>query len=82
MKRLIEIDRLLQDVNNTITEKSDTIDWINLINCQPTAYDPEKVVNQLEKRSSLARPVGWSKSYEIIALENAIEIVKGGGVDE
>lgn len=82
MKRLIEIDRLLQDVNNTITEKSDTIDWINLINCQPTAYDPEKVVNQLEKRSSLARPVGWSKSYEIITLENAIEIVKGGGVDE
>lgn len=82
MKRLIEIDRLLQDVNNTITEKSDAIDWINLINCQPIAYDPEKVVKQLEKRSSLARPVGWSKSYEIIALENAIEIVKGGGVDE
>lgn len=83
MKRLIEIDRLLQDVNNTITEKSDAIDWINLINCQPIAYDPEKVVKQLEKkRSSLARPVGWSKSYEIITLENAIEIVKGGGVDE
>ncbi len=82
MKRLIEIDRLLQNVNNTITEKSDVIDWINLINCQPTAYDPEKVVKQLEKRSSLARPVGWSKSYEIITLENAIEIVKGGGVDE
>lgn len=82
MKRLIEIDRLLQDVNNTITEKSDAIDWINLINCQPIAYDPEKVVEQLEKRSSLARPVGWSKSYEIITLENAIEIVKGGGVDE
>ena len=76
MKRLIEIDRLLQDVNNTITEKSDAIDWINLINCQPVAYDPEKVVKQLEKRSSLARPVGWSKSYEIIALENAIEIVR------
>ena len=82
MKRLIEIDRLLQNVNNTITEKSDVIDWINLTNCQPTAYDPEKVVKQLEKRSSLARPVGWSKSYEIITLENAIEIVKGGGVDE
>lgn len=82
MKRLIEVDRLLRDVNNTITEKSEAIDWINLINCQPTAYDPEKVVKQLEKRSSLARPVGWSKSYEIITLENAIEIVKGGGVDE
>lgn len=82
MKRLIEVDRLLRDVNNTIIEKSEAVDWINLINCQPTAYDPEKVVKQLEERSSLARPVGWSKSYEIITLENAIEIVKGGGVDE
>lgn len=82
MKRLIEVDRLLRDVNNTITEKSEAVDWINLINCQPIAYDPEKVVKQLEERSSLARPVGWSKSYEIITLENAIEIVKGGGVDE
>lgn len=82
MKRLIEVDRLLRDVNNTIIEKSEVVDWINLINCQPTAYDQEKVVKQLEERSSLARPVGWSKSYEIITLENAIEIVKGGGVDE
>lgn len=55
---------------------------VSVIDARPTAYDPEKVVKQLEKRSSLARPVGWSKSYEIITLENAIEIVKGGGVDE
>ena len=49
--------------------------------CAPTAYDPDKVVTQLEDRSSLARPVGWAKSYEIITLADAIEIVKGGGVD-
>lgn len=53
MGRLIEEDKLMQDVNNTITEKSEVIDWINLINCQPTAYDPEKVVKQLEKLKSL-----------------------------
>ena len=46
------------------------------------AYDPDKAVTQLEDRSSLARPVGWAKSYEIITLADAIEIVKGGGVDE
>ena len=79
--RLIDENKLMQDVNNTITEKSGAIDWINLINCQPTAYDPDKVVKQLEDRSSLARPVGWSKTYEIITLENAIETVKSGGVD-
>ena len=49
--------------------------------CAPTAYDPDKAVTQLEDRSSLARPVGWAKSYEIITLADAIEIVKGGGVD-
>lgn len=41
----------------------------------------EKVVKQLEDRSTLSRPVGWPKSYEIITLEDAIEIVRGGGVD-
>jgi hypothetical protein len=48
----------------------------------PTAYDPDKVVKQLEDRSTLSRPVGWPKSYEIITLEDAIEIVRGGGKNE
>ena len=47
----------------------------------PTAYDVDKVVEQLEDRSTLSRPVGWTKSYEIITLKDAVEIVKGGGVD-
>lgn len=53
----------------------------NVIDTEPTAYDPDKVVEQLEDRSTLSRPVGWTKSYEIITLKDAIEIVKGGGVD-
>ena len=52
-----------------------------LINRQPIAYDVDKVVEQLEDRSTLSRPVGWTKSYEIITLKDAVEIVKGGGVD-
>ena len=48
---------------------------------QPTAFDLDKVMEQLEDRSALARPVGWSKAYEIIMLKDAIEIIKGGGVD-
>lgn len=43
---------------------------------QPTAYDVDKVVEQLEERSILSRPVGWSKFYKIITLKDAIEIVK------
>lgn len=45
----------------------------------PTAFDVDKVVEQLENRSTLSRPVGWSKSYEIVTLKDAIEIVKRGG---
>lgn len=54
-------------------------DCIRAVDEQPTAFDFDKVVEQLEKRSVLARPVGWSKAYEIIMLKDAIEIVKGGG---
>jgi hypothetical protein len=48
---------------------------------QPTAFDVDKAVEQLEKRSTLAKPVGWTKSYEIVILNDAVEIVKGGGVE-
>ena len=50
--------------------------------CAPTAYDPDTVVKQLEDRSTLARPVGWTKQYEIVTLKDAIEIVKGRGLDK
>ena len=48
---------------------------------QSTAYDVDKVVKQLEDRSVLARPVGWSKAYEIVTLQDVIEIVKAGGIE-
>lgn len=62
----------------------------SVIDAQPTAYDPDKVVEQLEKLKSLV-PVNRvlddivnDKSKELgmlIAYEKAIEIVKGGGVN-
>ena len=42
--RLINEEVLMKDIQNTITEKSSTIDWMNLIYRQPTAYDVDKVV--------------------------------------
>lgn len=57
-------------------------DCIRAVDEQPTAFDLDKVMEQLEDRSALARPVGWSKAYEIIMLKDAIEIVKGGGLNE
>lgn len=62
----------------------------NVIDAEPTAYDPDKVVEQLEKLKSLV-PVNRvlddivnDKPKELgmlIAYEKAIKIVKGGGVD-
>lgn len=75
--RLIDADKVIDSLG------SSDIDFAigAVIDEQSTAFDVDKVVGQLGKRSSLARPVGWSKAYEIIMLKDAIEIVKGGGVE-
>ena len=83
--RLIDADKLKKDIllQNILGEPIQKIidRYIHIVDNQPTAFDVDKVVEQLENRSALARPVGWSKAYEIIMLKDAIEIVKGGGVD-
>ena len=52
-------------------------------NAQPTAYDPDKVVEQLEKeKNPLYREDGSLMGERtVIRIDKAIEIVKGGGVD-
>lgn len=77
--RLIDADNL--QFNGRNYNKSQMKAILDFIDSQPTTYDPDKVVEQLEDRSTLSRPVGWTKSYEIITLKDAVEIVKGGGVD-
>lgn len=81
--RLIDADKLMQDIRNTITEQSNTIGWLNLINRQPIVYDVDKVVEQLENERKF-----WENAYDsnlgkekARSYEHAIEIVKGGGVD-
>lgn len=72
--RLIDADLLKKVIHSAY---SDDLEILDKIDNQPTAYDVNKVVEQLENRSALAKPVGWSKAYEIIMLKDAIEIVKG-----
>ena len=73
--RLIDADKIIDSLGNSDMDFAIGA----VIDEQPTAYDTDKVVEQLENRSALARPVGWPKAYEIIMLKDAIEIVKGGG---
>lgn len=58
------------------------------LSCQPTVYDVDAVVKQLEEMRSLYQRLSELKDrdhmkyiYKIEALNDAIEIVKGGGVD-
>ena len=76
--RLIDADTLKDTLlkHRYTTEHNQIFRYIDE---QPTAYDADKVVEQLNEKATLSRPVGWSKSYEIVTLKDAIEIVKQGG---
>lgn len=87
----IKILGIWDEVENKDVFTNDIKDAIlKLIDAQPTAYDSDKVVEQLEKLKSLV-PVNRvlddiinDKPKELgmlIAYEKAIKIVKGGGVD-
>ena len=90
MGRLIDADLLKDNIIKCLKPLDPEEEMIDVdvalvstlmeIDGQPTAFDVDKVMEQLEDRSALARPVGWSKAYEIIMLKDAIEIVKGGGI--
>lgn len=75
MGRLIDEDELIKG-----RVENDPV--VIAVKAAPTAYDVDKVMEQLEDRSTLSRPVGWPKSYEIVTLADAIGIVKGGGMNE
>ena len=78
MGRLIDADNL--QFNGRNYNKSQMKAILDFIDSQPTAYDPDKVVEQLEDYSNVdeAERLG---TIPVIELDDAIEIVKGGGVE-
>ena len=84
--RLIDEEKLMEDMQKTITEKSGTIDWLNMIYRQPTAYDVDKVVEQLEeirvKKTCNKEKCDTKELCRICVVDDAIEIVKQGGVSD
>ena len=53
---------------------------IDIIKNQPTAYDIDKVVEELEKVKTINIDVGFGTIYKTIRKDTVIEIVKQGGV--
>ena len=74
--RLIDEEKLMEDIQKTITEQSGTIDWMNLIHRQPVAYDIDKVIENMEEFRDEMKMFGCDG-----LLSDLIEVVKGGGVD-
>jgi hypothetical protein len=77
---LIDADNL--QFNGRNYNKSQMKAILDFIDSQPTAYDPDKVVEQLEDRSEEYNSgVRLHGKPEEMLTDDAIEIVKGGGVD-
>lgn len=86
MGRLIDEDELIKG-----RVENDPV--VIAAKCTPTAYDPDKVVEQLEKKIQTHKHVieyekkngtiteEFQQRKAVEVLECAIEIVKGGGVD-
>lgn len=83
MGRLIDADKLKADLEKAISknEDMDCLDFLrvtSVIDAQPTAYEPDKVVEQLEAEFKKYYGENWNKSPYLV---KAIEIVKAGGTD-
>lgn len=83
MGRLIDADKLKADLEKAISknEDMDCLDFLraaSVIDAQPTAYDPDKVVKQLKAEFKKYYGENWNKAPYLV---KAIEIVKAGGTD-
>lgn len=81
--RLINADKL---ENVDFSDCIDSMEIMNVIDEQPTAYDVDKVVEQLKSESARWQDSGDAYNDEkekgvAIGFRKAIEIVKGGGID-
>ena len=87
--RLIDADKLKKIIHSAY---SDDLEILDKIDEQPTAFDVDKVIGQLEEELKLAGKekarcikenylqFDSAKGY-VMGVFNAIEIVKGGGVE-
>lgn len=79
MGKLIDAGLVLDNLSGRLESMKDYDAVKDVINNMPTAYDPDKVVDQLNDEFRVVRTdedLEWNR-----AIDRAITIVKGGGVD-
>ena len=84
--RLIDADKLIEDVLNSMPTGSARGVFRAFIEEQPTAFNVDKVVEQLEKSHFHTDATFDDDGYcnddseEVVNLNEAIEIIRGGEV--
>lgn len=80
------MERQEQGIGTTLGELHEK--WIDSVRKAPTAYDPDRVVEELDKLADKANDKILEASELQLyydgyddAMRTAVEIVKGGGVD-
>ena len=79
MGRLIDAGLFLDNLSGRLESMKDYDAVNDVINNMPTAYDPDKIVEQLNDKFRVVRTdedLEWNRG-----MGEAITIVKGGGVD-
>ena len=84
--RLIDADKLIEKLRDfkewenddgipihTMSETQRIDRCINFAQTEPTAFDADKVIDQLGERSMLSTPMG------MVPFKEAVEIIKRGG---
>jgi hypothetical protein len=91
--RLIDADALKKDLKSVTLSNGTLVNTnavLYLLEEYPTAYDPDKIVEQLEEvEKIMTSPVNKdcfgeecrASDCTVCLISKAIEIVKGGGVD-
>lgn len=85
--RLIDADKLKKDIllQNILGEPIQKIidRYIHIVDEQPTAFDVDKVISELERDKFIESECILSDVHQgyNAGLSRAIEIVKGGGVE-
>lgn len=77
--RLIDADTLKKDLKSVTLSNGTLVNTnavLHLLEEYPTAYDVDKVVEQLGERSMLSKHIG------MVPLKEAIEIVKRGAKEQ
>lgn len=81
MERLIDAGKILDNLSGMLKSMDDYDAVKKVINDMPTAYDVDAVVEQIS-RSAFERHGNLGMGGEkVVNLDDAIELVKGGGVD-